>query len=229
MILALSAVSLSAAHGGGGLLAAVLAALSLLVIGLVFPSPDSTTQAAVSRGSGQLYYAPATTAGADPGTVFAIGPTTGGIEIDGKRTLAKIECDQYLGPIGAFPAGEDWQVKASFLHDNWANHYNTWSTLGVETPNAANVLTGGTLASLAGSMTMGESSGRRYMQLLWRGPGPGDSVTRTLQFWRCVPNGPGSWKLVKNKERAFTVSWQVCADPAAMQAGRGAIGIGIDA
>jgi hypothetical protein len=227
------AVSTVAAHHGGGTLAAILAALSLLVFGLVFPTDASATpnQAAVSRGSGYLYYAPSTTAGADPGTVFGIGPTTGGIEVDSKRTLTKIDCDQFIGPIGAFPSGEDWQIKASFLHDNWANHYNTWSTLGAESPTtaAANLLTGGTVAAPAGSMTMGESWARRYMQMLWKGPGPGEQVTRTMQFWRCVPQGPGTWKLVKNKERTFSVAWQVVADPAAYAANRGAVGIGIDA
>lgn len=194
---------------------------------LVFPS-DATTQAAVSRGPGKLYFAASTVNGADPGTITEIGPTMGGIEVDGKRTLAKIECDQFLGPIGAFPAGEDWQVKASFLHDNWANHYNTWSTLGAES-TPANVLTGGTVASPAGQMTYGESSARRYMQLIWRGPGPGDAVTRTLQFWKATPQGPGSWKFMKNKERSFSVTWQLSADPGALAAGKGAIGLGIDA
>lgn len=193
---------------------------------LTFPA-DTTTQAAVSRGSGKLYYAPSTVNGADPGTLFEIGPTSGGIELDGKRTLVKIECDQFLGAIGAFPGGEDWQLKASFLHDNWANHYALWSTLGAEaTP--ANVLTGGTIGSFAGSLTIGESSARRYMQLIWRGPGPGDSVTRTIQLWRCVPNGPGSWKFMKNKERMFSVTWQVVTDPGALAAGKGAVGLGID-
>jgi hypothetical protein len=196
---------------------------------LVFPA-DATTQAAVSRGSGKLYFAAATVNGADPGAITEIGPTSGGIELDCKRSLAKIECDQLQGPIGAFPSGQDWQVKVSFLHDNWANHYNTWSTLGGagETP-AANVLVGGTVASLAGSLTFGEESARRYMQLIWRGPGPGDSVTRTIQLWRCVPTGPGSWKFTRQKERLFTVTWQLCTDPGAYAAGKGAVGLGIDA
>jgi hypothetical protein len=194
---------------------------------LVFPA-DSTTQNAVSRGSGKLYYAASTVNGADPGSITEIGPTSGGIEIDGKRTLAKIDCDQFLGPIGAFPSGEDWQVKASFLHDNWANHYNTWGTLGAES-TPANVLTGGTLVSLQGQFTFGESSARRYMQLIWRGPGPGDSVTRTVQLWKNTPIGPGTWKMVKNKERSFSVTWQGSTDPGAYAAGKGAVGLGIDA
>jgi hypothetical protein len=194
---------------------------------LTFPA-DSTTQAAVSRGSGKLYFAPSTVAGVDPTTISEFGPTSGGIEIDGKRTLAKIECDQYLGPIGAFPSGEDWQVKTSFLHDNFSNHYNAWGTLGAETV-PANVLTGGTLTTPAGSLTFGESSARRYVQLLWKGPGPGDLVTLSYQFWKCVPIGPGSWKFTKNKERVFQMVWQCVCDPAALAAGRGAVGYGVAA
>lgn len=194
---------------------------------LVVPT-DSTTQAAISRGSGRLYYAAATVNGADPGAIIEIGPTSGGIEIDGKRTLTKIDVDTFLGPIGAFPSAEDFQLKASFLHDNWATHYDLWGTLGAE-PTPANVLTGGTVAAPTGSMTFGESSARRYMQLLWHGPGPGDSVTRWIQLWKCVPQGPGTWKFVKNKERMFTVTFQCCSDPGAYYAGRGAVGFGNDA
>lgn len=197
---------------------------------LSFPA-DATTQAAVSRGSGKLYFAPATVSGADPGSITEIGPTSGGIEFDGKRNLAKIECDQFLNAFGAFPGGESWQIKANFLHDNWANHYNTWSTLGAEqSPDfAANVLTGGTVAAPSGSMTFGESKARRYMQLIWRGPGPGETVIRTIQLWRCVPAGPGAWKFVKNKERMFSVTFEVLTDPSAGAAGRGYVGLGIDA
>lgn len=197
---------------------------------LVFPA-DATTQAAISRGSGKLFFAPATVAGADPGTITEIGPTQGGIELDGKRSLAKMECDQLLNAIGAFPSGESWQLKANFLHDNWANHYNMWSTLGAEQSpiSPANVLVGGTVASPAGSLTFGESAARRYMQLIWRGPGPGESVIRTIQLWRCVPQGPGTWKFLKNKERMFSVTWEVLTDPAAGAAGKGYVGLGIDA
>jgi hypothetical protein len=214
-----------------GLAMKILALLSLFVVGvLTFPT-DQTNQANVSRGSGKLYFAPATVAGADPGTITEIGPTSGGIEWDGKRTLSKIECDQLLNPIGGFPSGEAWQIKASFLNDFWANHYNLWSTLGAEQSpiSPANVLTGGTQASPAGSLTFGESVARRYMQLIWRGPGPGEQVIRTIQLWKCVPQGPGSVKFTKNKERIYTITWDVYTDPAAGAVSRGYVGIGIDA
>jgi hypothetical protein len=191
-----------------------------------FPA-DSTSQASVSRGSGKLYFAASTVAGADPVSLTEIGPTEGSIEIDGKRTLGKIECDQFLSPIGAFPIGEAWTAKTSFIHDFWANHYNLWSTLGAET-TPANVLTGGTIAAPAGSLTFGESSARRYMQLVWNGPGPGEVVRRTIQLWRCVPQGPGTWKFMKTKPRDVSVVWEVVTDPAALYANRGAIGLGID-
>lgn len=189
---------------------------------------DSTNQALVSRGSGKLYYAASTTNGADPAAFIEIGPTTGGIEIDGKRTLAKIECDQFLGPIGGFPSGEAWAVKANFIHDHLANHFALWGTLGAEA-QAANILVGGTTGAPAGSLTFGESSARRYVQLLWRGPGPGDQVTRSTQIWRATAMGPGTMKFVKSKERDLGMSWEVFADPGAYSSSRGAVGLSVDA
>lgn len=193
---------------------------------LSFPA-DITTQNAVSRGSGKLYYAVATVNGADATPLTDLGPTSAGIEIDHKRTLHDIICDQFLGRIGVFPAGETFEVKTTMMHDNLAQHYGAWGTLGVES-NPANVLTGGTVAAPAGTLTFGESSGRRYCQLVWRGPGPGDTVTRTTQLWRATPM-PGNVKFEKAKERTMAVAWTVSTDPGAQVAGRGAVGLSIDA
>lgn len=210
-----------------GLVWKLLALLSTLAVGVLTFPPDPTTQAGVSRGSGFLFFGPATTNGVDTTLTASFGPTTGGIELDDKRTLVDITTDQYLGPIGTFPGGEAWEVKATFLHDHLQQHYYAWTTLGTEaTP--ANVLTNGTLVSPAGQLTIGESSGRRYMQLVWKGPGPGESVTRTIQFWRATPM-PGNWKFEKAKPRSMPVTFKVMTDPGAGQNSRGYVGIVIDA
>lgn len=204
-----------------------IAALLTFVVGvLTFPA-DPTTQGAASRGSGFLYFGPYTASGNDTTITANLGPTTGGIELDTKRTLAEISCDQYLNPIGAFPSAESWELKTAFVHDHLQLHYQAWTTLGAES-TPANVLVGGTLGSLAGSLTIGESTGRRYVQLVWRGPGPGDTVTRTVQFWRAFPM-PGNWKFEKGKERTMVVSWKILSDPSAGQNSKGYVGLKTDA
>lgn len=185
---------------------------------LVFPSDDASSSFAYS-GAGKLYLAPYTPAGADAIGLAFVGATTGGVEWDPKRQQHLIECDQYLGSIGAFPTKEDFTVKFTTIDTTLANIYRVLDY-------SKNTLTGGERSSSSGSLPLGEESWRAYVQLIWKGPAiPAYGTYRLLQLYRCAFVGSSAIKFEKGKESTIQVTFHALSDPSAVAAGKGAVGI----
>lgn len=185
---------------------------------LVFPSDDASSSYAYS-GAGKLYLGTYAPAGADSASLAFVGATTGGIEWDPKRQQKLIECDQYLGSIGAFPTKEDFTVKFTTLDTTLANIYRVLAY-------SKATLTGGDRTSLSGSLPLGEESYRNYVQLVWKGQAlPAYGTHRLLQLYRCVFIGSSPVKFEKGKESTIQVTFHALSDPSAVAAGKGAVGV----
>jgi hypothetical protein len=186
---------------------------------LTFPSDDASASYAYS-GAGKLYVGSYQPSGADASSLAFVGATTGGVEFDPKRTQHLIEVDQYLGSIGAFPTKEDFTVKFTTVDTTLANIYRVLAY-------SRGTLVNGDRSSYAGSLTLGEESDRKYLQVVWKGPSlPAYSGTaRIIQLYRAVFMGSSAVKFEKGKESTIQITFHALSDPTAVLAGKGAVGI----
>lgn len=215
MILALSFVPVL--HGGG-LVAALLFALSTLVIGLLtIPATDIDARM-ILPGPAKFYVAPWVTGGADAGTLFYLGATEpGGAEFHFAKTSHHAMVEQYLNEVTSFPIKEEYTLKATFPQMNLANLYQI-----LQTADSSMTLVGGLPASTSSSLTFGEQKSAQFWQLVVKFLAPPGATNgqRLIQAYRSVIHQLGAVKLDKTKPTAIAVTWKCLTDTSAIASGK---------
>lgn len=205
---------------GGGLVAAILAALSLFALGVVSLPTTDIEPRQILKGAGRLYAADATTGGIDGTPFLFLGASKGGFEFHFNRKTHIIEVDQYLNGVAGFPMGEEFVCSMELSQLNLKN----WNQI-IKTGDAAISLTGGDIADTSSSLTLGEAKSSKYFQLVWKGEAPPGATSgqRLLQAWKCILMSHGSVKFEKGKDASVKCQWRALTDVTAIATGKAAV------
>jgi len=186
--------------------------------------PANLENAAYARtGCGRLYVANYVAAGVDGTSLTLLGMTQDGVELHFNRSQEKIECDQFLGAIGAFPVKEECTIKFKLVDTVLANVKRAWILSTAMTAGDRADSTGGTLP-------FGEDTSRNYKQVIYQGPGiPLVGGTTIVQLYRCVLRSASPIKFAKNEVSMVEVVLDALTDPSiTVSASKGCVGQIID-
>lgn len=188
---------------------------------LNFPTPPNPATLFVS-GAGDCYFGTYAAAGADSPSLRHMGPTLGGVEIEYKKDVHPIECDQFLGAVAAIPIKEECTIKFTLMDMTIANFYKALAM-------SVNTLVLGDRTDNSGSAGLGEETTQLYIQFVWKGKAPSQSsaTSRIWQFYKGVVMSASAVKFEKAKESGVQVTIRALTDPTVTTANK--VGKVIDA
>jgi hypothetical protein len=131
-----------------------------------------------------------------------LGGTTGGVQIEKKRTFTDIEVDQYAGVIKKAIKQDTYTVKTTLSEATLANLAIAWDapapTVNPGPPQTT-------------TMNMGVASGTNLAPtehtITFVGPAP-NGKTRTFNITRAVSMGTATPVMDRNKETVFAVEFE---------------------